>query len=148
MKHPILPLLTVLIAGSLTTGCRSFESRWHSAAPAPDGVRSIGGRWSGSWQNTNNTHGGALRALIEPSGRDDTSYTARFHATWGGKSGGFKTRLKGHWEGDTFHFTSRRRILGVLITTEGQADPGNLQAGYASRFDVGTFTLTRPAEGR
>ena len=145
MKRPLLPLLAMILAGCLGVGCRSFDSRWQSATTAADSVQGIGGRWTGSWQNTNNTNGGAMRALVEPDGGDGTRYTARFHATWGGKSGGFKTRLRGHWEGDTFHFTSRRRILGVLITTEGQATPGEFHAGYASRFDVGTFTLTRPA---
>ena len=49
-----------------------------SATTAADSVQGIGGRWTGSWQNTNNTHGGALRALVEPDGGDGTRYTARF----------------------------------------------------------------------
>ena len=123
-------------------GCTSFDKEWARARTQPPAASGMAGTWVGSWQNTNNTHGGALRAIVIPSGAD--SYRARFNATWGNHTGSFTTRLKGTREGDAFVFEGRKRILGFLIVTRGRGDAKDLSSTYESRFDSGTFTLRRP----
>ena len=78
---------------------------------------------------------------------DATTYAARFHAVWGSHSGSFRSKLVGQRTGDEFTFVGRKRILGFLITTRGQASATNFFSTYESRFDTGTFTLKRPAAG-
>lgn len=132
--------------GLLLTGCRSFEKQWDAALDQSVDPQDLSGPWEGRWQNTNNDHGGALRALIEPE--SENRYRAQFHATWGKRRGRFKSTLIGHWEGDYFHFKSRRRIAGFLITTEGTASIFRFDADYHSRFDSGQFLLDRPGAER
>lgn len=137
-RHPFLLGLVVLLG--VATGCRSFDRDWREAATLPsDGVN---GRWTGTWQNTNNTHSGALRAVLRETAPGEVK--ARFHATWAGLSGSFRTQLTGRWEGEAWHFTGRKRIAGFLITTEGTATPGEMNVRYHSLPDTGTFTLRRP----
>lgn len=131
-------LLLLLPFLCLVSGCRSFEKDWAAASLEPGRIT---GRWIGTWQNTNNTHSGPLRAVITQ--QDADTFRARFHAGWGKRSGSFRTRLSGHWEGDTFHFTGRRRIFFIPVTTAGTATPDRLDSGYDSPVDQGTFTLRR-----
>ena len=137
----------VLAAGALAaTGCRSFEKDWTAARTGdgrPADPRGVAGPWAGTWQNTNNTHGGPLRAVLWRV--DDNAYQARFHAGWGKRSGSFSTRLKGTWTNDVFVFSGTKRVFGVPIRTAGRVDPRRLESGYDSPFDRGTFTLGRPA---
>jgi len=131
---PLLALATGLC------GCSSFQSRWDQApAPSTDGVS---GRWIGTWQNTNNAHGGPLKAVLMPQGSN--TFSAHFHAGWGKRSGTFRMPMRGTHEGDSFRFEGSRRILGVRIDTAGTIRPDEFQATYHSRFDTGTFTLRRP----
>ena len=97
----------------------------------------------GTWQNTNNSHSGKLWAVV--SRESETNYSAHFHATWGNHGGGFATHLTGQWDGGTYMFEGKKRILGFLIKTRGLATSTNLFSTYESRFDNGTFTLTRPS---
>ncbi|MFM8879366.1 MAG: hypothetical protein ACKOKG_09580 [Verrucomicrobiota bacterium] len=121
-------------------GCTSFESRWKTApSTATDGVS---GRWIGTWQNTNNAHGGPLKAVLIPRGTN--AFSAYFHAGWGKHSGTFRTPIHGDRSGDSFRFSGSKRVLGVKITTAGTIEPDRFNATYDSRFDSGTFTLKRP----
>jgi hypothetical protein len=135
-----LALLALFVALS---GCSSFETQWRQAATTTSVFPGspIAGRWTGTWQNTNNTHSGALRALVRPAGPN--TFKARFHATWGKHSGSFRTTLRGRFEGDEFVFTGTKRILFVKLTTAGRISTNRFDATYDSRFDRGTFTLKR-----
>lgn len=137
----------VVVAGALAaTGCRSFEKDWTAARTGtgiPTDPRGVSGVWAGTWQNTNNTHGGPLRAVLWRV--SDDTYRARFHAGWGKHSGSFSTRLKGTWTNDVFVFSGTKRVFGVPIRTAGRVDPRRLESGYDSPLDRGTFTLGRPA---
>lgn len=137
------PVLLVALA-LLVPGCRSFEKDWREARAGAAAVdpRGLAGAWSGAWQNTNNTHGGPLRAVLWRV--DDGDYRARFHASWGRRSGSFQTRLKGGWTNGAFVFSGTRRVFGVPIRTAGRADATRLESGYDSPLDRGTFTLGRP----
>jgi hypothetical protein len=140
--NPRFPLFLIAVLALLSAGCRSFERDWkaaaHVAIPSTD---PLGGRWIGTWQNTNNAHGGDLRAIVPPA--DSSNRRVRFFATWGGHSGSFTSPLQVTQTGDIATFVGRRRILGFLITTRGQAGHGRFDATYQSVFDNGTFTLRR-----
>ncbi len=139
-------LLALIGLVGFGTGCASFEKHWDNAQAYPGHSKDLTGRWTGTWQNTNNDHGGNLRAVLVPitSVSDEVRYEARFHATWGRRKGGFKSVLIGEWQEELFVFESRRRILGVLITTAGSATSERFLSDYHSRFDTGTFVLERP----
>ena len=135
----IFPSLCLLVL--FLCGCRSFEKDWAAAASTGTPPTTITGRWVGTWQNTNNTHSGPLRAVLWH--QDSNHFKARFHAGWGKHTGSFRTRIAGQWQGDTFHFSGKRRILFVPITTTGTATATRLDSGYDSPMDQGTFTLRR-----
>ena len=139
---PFFLFLLVGMLGVATSGCRSFEKDWAAAArvPIPAGD-SLGGRWTGTWQNTNNAHGGELRAIVPPS--ESTRRTVRFFATWGRHSGSFTSPLAVTSNGDTATFVGRRRILGFRITTRGEAKNDRFNATYQSAFDNGTLFLPK-----
>lgn len=126
----------------IVCGCSSFESRW-SAAPAlsADGVS---GRWVGTWQNTNNAHGGPLQAVLISRGTN--AFAAYFHAGWGKYSGTFKTPIQGDHEGESYRFQGSKRVFGIKINTAGTIRSDEFNATYESRFDSGTFTLKRPSQ--
>lgn len=145
MKSIRWSTLYAAVTALLATGCTSFEKKWQATRQQPPPAGDITGAWTGTWQNTNNAHGGALRALVTQM--NATNYTVRFHAVWGSHSGSFNTKLVGQPEGDEFVFVGRKRILGFLITTRGHANATNFFSTYESRFDTGTFTLKRPATG-
>ncbi len=137
-----LKLLLLVGAALALAGCTSFETKWAAAVRVPSLASDPLGAWVGTWQNTNNTHGGALRAILER--KSETNYAATFHATWGNQSGSFTTRLKGTRDGDSLAFEGRKRLLFFLIRNAGQVNPTNFVSTYESRFDNGTFTLRRP----
>lgn len=140
--NSFLLFLLAATLGVATSGCRSFEKDWAAAGRVPvPSADPLGGRWTGTWQNTNNAHGGDLRAIVPPS--DSTRRTVRFFATWKGHSGSFTSPLTVTKQGDTATFVGRRRILGFRITTRGEAEHGRFNATYQSAFDNGTFTLKR-----
>ena len=129
--------ITILLS---VCGCTSFETRWKNApSNSTDGVA---GRWIGTWQNTNNAHGGPLKAVLMPTGSN--AFSAYFHAGWGNHSGTFHTPIHGNRAGDAFRFQGSKRVFGVKIDTAGTIGSGEFNATYDSRFDSGTFTLKRP----
>ena len=140
-------LLALAAMAVVATGCRSFEKDWADARSGswPPDPRGVSGAGAGTGRNTNNTHGGPLRAVLWRV--DDGEYRARFHAVWGRRSGSFGTRLKGGWTNDVFVFDGRRRVLGVAIRTSGRATSDRLDSGYDSPLDRGTFMLGRPGAG-
>jgi hypothetical protein len=133
-------VLVAALAAPLLAGCARFESRWAAAPATVPG--SIQGRWTGTWQNTNNTHSGPLRAVVTAKGAH--GYDALFHAGWGRRTGSFHMPIRGTNEDGAFVFSGSRRIIGVKITTRGRIDGTRFDAIYGSRFDNGTFTLSRP----
>jgi len=134
------PLALGLLLTLGLCGCTSFESRWASAPARP--ADAVSGRWLGTWQNTNNAHGGPLKAVLIPKGSN--TFSAYFHAGWGRRTGTFRMPIHGENSGDTFRFEGSRRILGVRIDTAGTFRGDRFDATYGSRFDTGTFTLRRP----
>lgn len=140
---PVLFRIAGLVALALClAGCTSFESEWDRAVRLPAPASDPMGPWVGTWQNTNNTHGGALRAILVRESATD--YRATFHATWGKRSGGFTTRLKGARDGNTLRFTGGKRLLFLKIRNRGEVSPTGFHSTYESRLDNGTFTLRRP----
>lgn len=132
-----------------TSGC-SFNRAWKRAAATPVPVDDITGRWDGVWLSETNKHTGRLRCLMT---KDETGqYQARFKAV-------YQSVL-------TFTYTVPLRVVrvesgfqlhgeenlggyaGGVYTYDGQATPANFFATYQSKYDYGTFRLTRPADAR
>ncbi len=139
-------ILAALLSFPLVTsfGCSSFQRDWQAAAKS----RSAGieGRWRGRWESDSNRHGGALRCLVES--RPDGKYDARFHAI-------YKKFLSFHYtalldvrgEGDEFRFAGQAdlgKLAGGTYSYEGEVSGTNFFARYSSKYDRGTFKMTRP----
>ncbi len=132
----------VTLTLGLLPGCRSFDEDWRRAGEPAAGAPIGTGRWTGTWQNTNNTHSGVLRAVVQAP--DGTNYTARYYAEWGTHHGTFRSPLPGVWHDGRLAFSASKRVVGFRIDTAGTLTDTALDATYTSRFDVGTFTLRRP----
>lgn len=141
-RRTLVPALAALLLVPALAGCRSFESDWNAAAERTGPFAAPGaGRWTGTWGNTNNGHGGPLRAVLRTD--DGTHYTARFHAGWGSHSGSFTTPLHGSWADGRCRFTGSKRVFGLRIDTEGVLTDTGFDAAYRSALDQGRFTLRR-----
>ena len=131
----------------LLAGCSSFHREWREAAKQPAPAHDITGPWEGTWQNSNNTHQDRMWAILTRAG--DTEYRAHFHAKYK-KIFGFhyETTFKGTWTAGEFVFHGEEdlgKLAGGLYKYDGRISPTNFFSTYDSKYDVGTFTLTRPA---
>jgi hypothetical protein len=141
----LLSLAGILVTLLLCGGC-SFNRAWNKAGQTPGPPDSIEGRWDGRWLSDVNGHTGRLRCLL--TRKNDTTYTARFRATYWkifrysygvdllfeARDGGWQFRGDedlGWLAGGAYHYA-------------GQVTPTNFQAIYRSKYDHGTFELSRP----
>lgn len=80
-------LLLIMMLPSI--GCETFDDRWDAAAksyyPATNkaGRPSLAGRWSGTWESSEDDHEGTVKAIIVPLDENEGTYHAEFHATYG-----------------------------------------------------------------
>lgn len=138
-------MLLVALA-SLAAGCSSFHREWTQAATLPVPPGDITGRWTGTWQNTNNSHADRLRGIltrVRPG-----VYRAHFHARYR-KILTFAYAVpleEAGRTGDRIEFTGKANLgmlAGGVYTYAGWASPTNFFSTYHSKYDVGTFTLHR-----
>ena len=143
---------TILATCGLTlamaaTGCSTFNRDWKRASATPAPAHDIDGQWEGSWLSDSNGHHGRLRCLV--SRLDDRPYRARFKANyWKIFRFNYTVNLHvtreppgrfnfqgeadlGWWGGDVYH-------------CDGHATPANFFSTYKSKYDHGTFQMTRP----
>jgi hypothetical protein len=158
MKSSCGAILVMAVSLGILTGCASFEREWKRAAAAPaisattTPQSQIVGRWQGRWQSNRNQHDGALRCVVKPLSND--VYSARFHAKYRrlfNMSFGYTALLQAtpSSSGDRLAFTGEADLgwyAGGVYHYEGYADATHFSSTYSSKFDHGTFTLTRPME--
>jgi len=138
--------LWVMLVAAATTGCSTFNSDWKKARATPPGD-DVTGRWEGSWLSGKNGHHGRLRCLVTRLG--DDRYRAHYKATYWkifriSYSVDMQVRREssntrefqgetalGWWGGGVYHY-------------EGDATPTNFFSTYKSKYDHGTFQMTRP----
>ena len=132
------------------TGCSSFERDWRAAGQIPFGTNgSITGRWEGTWHSEANGHNDQLRGLMTPL--TNGLHSARFHARY--KKGIFRfsfsysVPLQVRRANDTFQFNGEADLgwlAGGTYRYEGSATATNFFSTYRSKYDQGTFQMTRP----
>ncbi len=138
--------LILASAALLTAGCSSFSREWRAAEQPAADPAGIAGRWTGTWQNTNNTHSDRMRAVVTPVSA--TEYRVHFHAKYR-KVLGFKYSATFHGETKEGVFVFRGEedlgvLAGGLYRYTGRIQPTNFFSTYDSKYDSGTFTLHRP----
>jgi hypothetical protein len=135
-----------LIASMLCGGCTTFHHDWEVASHQSVPATELKGRWEGFWLSDANAHTGKLRCVI--SQKEDGDYRARFHAKYGKVfSFGYTVTLKVEPLGDSYKFQGQANLgwlAGGVYSYEGHADQTNFFSTYSSKYDHGTFQMTRP----
>ena len=151
MRHTFLrssALLFTLGAAAFFCGCSTFTYDWRQAAKQPAPTNDITGRWDGSWISTANGHRGALRCLVTK--RVDGGFDARYRATYQRVlTFSYTVPLGPQSDADTAGFRGEADLgwlAGGLYKYEGRANPTNFFSTYDSKYDRGTFQMTRPPE--
>ena len=140
--------LTLLLASA---GCSSFNRDWKKASATPLSANDVTGRWEGSWLSEVSGHHGRLRCLLTKL--ENGRYRARYKAT-------YRKILRVSYAVDmrveqqqgpagSFNFQGETDLGwsgGGVYHYEGHATPTNFFATYKSKFDHGTFEMTRPRD--
>lgn len=145
-----MPAFFVLVA-AWTTGCSSFERAWRAAEQQPHDTNSIVGRWEGTWRSEVNGHNDRLRCLMTPL--TNGAYSARFHARYKkvvrfAFSYTVPLTTTNVSSPGVFQFQGSANLgwhAGGTYSYEGKASPTNFFSRYNSKYDHGTFQMTRPA---
>ena len=140
MKFVLVGIALMLL---FTTGCSSFHRDWRKAAKTkPVGIE---GRWEGTWTSDASGHKDKLRCLLTPI--SEGSYEARFHAKYRKVlSFGYTATFTGRQPNDVFYFSGDAdlgRLAGGVYTYEGRVSPAKFFSTYNSKYDHGTFQMTR-----
>ena len=128
------------------SGCSTFNHDWKAAATSPTPAGDLQGRWQGVWQSDVNHHTGKLRCLLTRIG--DNQYRARYHATYSKiMTFTYAVDLSVEPKDATFAIGGAAN-LGWLAGGEyryaGTVTPTNFFSTYESRYDHGTFQMSRP----
>ncbi len=142
-----LGLVALLIV--VGSGCSTFNYEWRQAKRKPVPSNEITGPWEGRWVSDANGHQGRLRALITQV--DTNHYDVKFHAAykkWVTVHFGYTVRMETRAKEEGGVSFQGRENLGALAggvyTYEGHANPTNFFSTYDSKYDRGTFQMTRP----
>ena len=139
-------LALLLLASMLGAGCTTFNHDWKVASHQSTPLTELQGRWEGLWLSDVNAHTGKLRCVI--SKKEGGDYRARFHAKYGNVfSFGYTVDLKAEPFGGSYKFRGQANLgwlAGGIYSYEGHADQTNFFSTYSSKYDHGTFQMTRP----
>ena len=136
------------VATGWLAGCSAFNYEWRQAARLPAPTNDITGRWQGHWTSEATGHHDALRCLVIKV--DDNNYDAKFHAAykrWITFRFGYTVRLEAAPSNNVIRFHGAEnlgRLAGGLYTYDGFANPTNFFSRYKSKYDHGTFQMSRP----
>ena len=131
--------------GLFGAGCGSFHHQWRQALASPEPAEGIAGPWQGQWRSDDNGHSGRLRSLITRNA--DGSYKARFQAKYFKiLSFGYTLPLQVTAVSNQVHFEGAADLghLGGVYHCQGNAEATNFVATYSSKYDHGTFQMSRP----
>ncbi len=130
----------------LTSGCSSYNRQWQTAARQPLPSASFEGPWRGSWISEVNGHNGQLLCLVTKI--NDHEYRARYRATYQNVLHFNSTVILNVAPGDGLYRLNGRANLGWLAggvyEYAGEATATNFYSTYKSKYDHGTYRLTRP----
>jgi hypothetical protein len=139
--------VSVLLLAALATGCSSFSRGWKAALSTPPPEGDFSGAWTGSWRSNVTGHHGNLRCLV--ARLDGSRYRARYKATYRKLFRfGYAVEMLVTRSGDgVFQFRGQADLGwwgGGVYRYEGTATATNYFATYQSKYDHGTFQMTRP----
>jgi hypothetical protein len=134
-----------------TAGCSSFERAWRDAEQQPHSTTSIVGRWQGTWRSDVNGHNDQLRCLLTPL--TNGTYCARFHARYKRVipftfSYTVPLMVTNASSSEVVQFRGSANLgwyAGGIYSYAGTASPINFFSTYDSKYDHGTFQMTRPS---
>jgi hypothetical protein len=128
------------------SGCSTFNYEWRREGRKPTPANDITGRWEGSWLSKANGHNGALRCLVWRETND--VLRARFYSTYDGwLHFGYTAFLHPHPGTHGVAFDGEAdlgKLAGGVYKYSGHATPTNFFSTYKSKYDHGTFQMTRP----
>jgi hypothetical protein len=137
-------ILVVLIS---FTGCSTFHRDFEAAAALPTTAAGIQGPWEGRWLSDVNAHTGQLRCLLTEL--DAGRYHARFWATyWKIFRATYDVQLNVRNENGKYLLEGESnlgKLAGGIYRYKGYATPTNFFSTYESKYDHGTFQMTRPS---
>lgn len=129
----------------LSAGCGSFNHNWNEHQE-PNPLPNLEGRWQGVWLSDVTHHTDKLRCVVTK--KDDGSYAARFQAKYHTVlTFGYTVPLKVETAASGFKFSGEANLgwlAGGLYNYDGHADTTNFFSTYTSKYDRGTFQMTRP----
>ncbi|MEO5802176.1 MAG: hypothetical protein ABIR24_01495 [Verrucomicrobiota bacterium] len=129
----------------VSAGCSTFHHDWKQAGSISPPL-DIQGRWEGTWMSQPSGHADKLRCLVEKI--SEQSYRARFDSTYK-RVFHFKSTvvLNGAEDAGNFHFEGEAKLpwwAGGVYHYKGSASATNFFSTYRSKYDHGTFQMTRP----
>jgi len=142
------PFAAISLAGGLflTGGCTTFNHDWNKTAEQPTPPAGLTGRWQGVWVSDATHHTDKLRCVVTK--HDDGTYAARFQAKYHTVlTFGYTIPLKVETATNGFTFSGEANLgwlAGGVYHYEGHADTTNYFSTYSSKYDHGTFQMSRP----
>ncbi len=152
MKLCLLRFLSASVPGLmlalLAAGCSSFESAWRQASQTVYPTNTMAGPWEGSWRSEVTAHHDQLRCLVAQE--TNGVFSARFHAQYKKLfrfSFSYTVRLAAQLRDRKCHFEGEADLgwyAGGIYRYRGFATATNFFSSYESKYDHGTFQMTRP----
>ena len=137
-------LLGVILALGLT-GC-AFNRDFKEALKKPVSPGDITGAWEGTWKSDSNGHNGRLRCILTKTSEEN--YQARYRANYKKiLSFEYTVPLTAARDGSSYRFEGSAdlgKLAGGVYTYKGAASAGTFISTYDSKYDHGTFEMSRP----
>lgn len=147
MKKVLHWILTGWII-ALGTGCSGFHRAWRQEATTNPGYppSMIEGAWEGEWISDSNGHHGRLRCLLTEN--EDGTYTTWYHAKYlKFLSFAYAVEVNSNPTDKGYSLSGEAdlgKLAGGMYHYEGTISDGHFKASYESKYDDGTFRMTRP----
>ncbi|HUS34439.1 MAG TPA: hypothetical protein VM680_03710 [Verrucomicrobiae bacterium] len=127
-------------------GCSSFNKEWKAALKAPIPQNSIEGPWTGEWRSEKNGHHGALRCVVSKA--SEKTYRAHYHAVyWKILRFSYAATLNAEQTNGAVHLRGEAnlgKLAGGVYKYDGSATSAEFRSTYSSKYDHGTFDMSRP----
>jgi hypothetical protein len=140
-----VPALLLPVVSLCAGGCTSFNHDWDERRE-PTPPTALEGRWQGVWVSEQTHHTDNLRCVVTK--HDNGTYAARFLAKYRKVlSFGYTVPLNVQTTTSGFTFSGEANLgwlAGGVYHYEGRADATNFFSTYTSKYDHGTFQMTRP----
>ena len=143
-----MKLIGLVFLAVALCGCSTFNRDWRRMSDEATPANQLEGRWDGRWLSGHNGHKGRLRAIVAE--KSEGVYEARYRASYA-KIFRFEytAELVAEENSDRFDFSGSAdlgKLAGGVYEYEGHVETNNFFSTYTSKYDHGTFEMTRPEE--